>query len=156
MAGNIRAVMQGGRVDRDEIVRCARAWIGTPYHHQASRLGIGADCLGLVRGVYRSVYGKDAEEPPPYTPDWGEAVGKETLLAAARRILCEGDLHDPRPGDVLVFRMFPDALAKHTGIMTTDTMMVHAAEGAGVLEVPLVRWWRRRLVGVFGFPGIEV
>jgi len=34
--------------------------------------------------------------------------------------------------------------------------MVHAAEGAGVLEVPLVRWWRRRLVGVFGFPGIEV
>ena len=35
------------------IVDLARGWIGTPYLHQASCRGIGCDCLGLVRGVWR-------------------------------------------------------------------------------------------------------
>ena len=39
----------------DEIVARARAWIGTPYRHRASCRGAGADCLGLVRGVWREV-----------------------------------------------------------------------------------------------------
>ena len=33
------------------IVMAARGWIGTPYVHQASCRGAGADCLGLIRGV---------------------------------------------------------------------------------------------------------
>jgi NlpC/P60 family putative phage cell wall peptidase len=32
----------------------ARAWIGTPDRHQASLKGMGCDCLGLVRGVWRA------------------------------------------------------------------------------------------------------
>ena len=31
----------------------ARRWIGTPYQHQASVLGAGCDCLGVLRGVWR-------------------------------------------------------------------------------------------------------
>ena len=38
---------------RPHIVAAARRWLGTPYHHQATRQGVGADCLGLVRGVWR-------------------------------------------------------------------------------------------------------
>lgn len=118
-------------------------------------MGVGADCLGVVRGVYRSLYGRDAERPPAYTPDWGEAEGKEDLLAAARRTLCERDVMVARPGDVLVFRMCRGALAKHTGILTSALTMVHAVERTGVIEVPFAHWWCRRLVGVFCFPGIE-
>ena len=33
----------------------ARRWLGTPYLHQASECGVGADCLGLLRGVWRGV-----------------------------------------------------------------------------------------------------
>ena len=33
------------RHSADDVVRMARAWIGTPYHHQASTRGVGADCL---------------------------------------------------------------------------------------------------------------
>ena len=39
--------------NREQIVAAARGWVGTPYRHQASLKGIGADCLGLVRGVWR-------------------------------------------------------------------------------------------------------
>lgn len=46
----------------------ARKWIGTPYHHQASRAGVGCDCLGLVSGVWRALYGDEPQTLPPYGP----------------------------------------------------------------------------------------
>ncbi len=49
------------------IVDAARAWIGTPYRHQASLRGVGCDCLGLLRGVWREVMGAEPEMPPPYS-----------------------------------------------------------------------------------------
>ncbi|MGA8997361.1 MAG: peptidase P60, partial [Pseudolabrys sp.] len=42
---------------RKDIVAETRRWIGTPYRHQASLIGVGCDCLGLVRGVWRAVVG---------------------------------------------------------------------------------------------------
>ncbi len=60
----------------------ARAWLGTPYRHQASVKGVGADCLGLVRGLWREVVGAEPEGVPPYSPDWAEAGGREILLVA--------------------------------------------------------------------------
>ncbi|MDD3183389.1 MAG: hypothetical protein PHD48_11390, partial [Alphaproteobacteria bacterium] len=29
----------------------ARAWLNTPFHHQASVKGAGCDCIGLIKGV---------------------------------------------------------------------------------------------------------
>jgi NlpC/P60 family putative phage cell wall peptidase len=89
----------------------ARGWIGTPYVHQASVRGAGADCLGLVRGVWRAVRGEEPETPPPYTPDWGESGGREVLMAAALRWLVPVDA--PQPGDVILFRMREGGIAKH-------------------------------------------
>jgi NlpC/P60 family putative phage cell wall peptidase len=47
----------------------ARLWLGTPYMHQASARGAGADCLGLLRGIWRALYGDEPEVVPPYTED---------------------------------------------------------------------------------------
>jgi hypothetical protein len=46
-----------GEARRVGVVAAARGWLGTPYRHQASVRGEGADCLGLVRGVWREVVG---------------------------------------------------------------------------------------------------
>jgi NlpC/P60 family putative phage cell wall peptidase len=137
----------------DEVVRCVREWIGTPYHHQASVKGIGADCLGLIRGVWRDLYGSEAQAPPAYSRDWGEASGRETLLLAARRHLREIAIESAAAGDVVVFRLRPGAMAKHAGIMASETMMIHAVENCAAAEVALGRWWRRRIAAAFAFPG---
>jgi len=142
-------------VSRREIVRVARSWIGTPYHHQASVRGVGADCLGLLRGVWRDVYGSEAEQPPPYTRDWAEANGREDLLTGAERHLQRIATDAMRPGDVLLFRMRDKAPAKHVGLLVSSTTFVHAAEGGAAAEVTLQRWWRRRVVAVFAFPGVS-
>lgn len=138
------------------IVTEARRWIGTPYMHQASVLGVGADCLGLLRGVWRVVVGPEPEPVPNYTRDWSEADGREDLFAAALRWLgpCRND--DPFvQGQVLLFRMRDGAVAKHLGILAAtggDAAFIHAYTGHGVIESPLSDPWARRIVGRFSFP----
>jgi len=58
--------------DPDRVIASAKSWLGTPYHDQASLKGIGCDCLGLARGVWRDVVGLEPAAPPPYSRDWGE------------------------------------------------------------------------------------
>lgn len=138
---------------RDRIVVEARDWLGTPYQHQASLKGVGCDCLGLVRGVWRGVVGPEPEKPPPYRPDWAEFGGEEALLGAARRWLVEAE--EPGPGDVLLFRMAPGAPVKHAAILSGPDRMIHAYWGRAVVESALGAWWRDRLAAVFSFPGAE-
>lgn len=138
-------------MDRTRIVALARGWLGTPYHHQASRRGVGTDCLGLVRGIYREIHGTEPETPPAYDRDWAEATARETLLEAARRHLDEVAPSAALPGDVIVFRWRRHMVAKHAAILTTPTTFLHAIDGAPVAEVALSPWWRRRIAAAFAF-----
>nr|WP_156150871.1 NlpC/P60 family protein [Hyphomicrobium sp. 99] len=142
-------------VTRERIVEAARGWIGTPYHHQASLRHVGTDCLGLVRGIWRELYGGDAETPPAYSRDWAEASGSEAMLEAASRHLMPKAISNIDDGDVIVFRLRLGFIAKHAAIVTAPTRMVHAIEGAPVAEVVLTNWWRRRIAGAFEFPDLS-
>ena len=145
----------------DRVVAIARAWVGTPYQHQASVRGEGADCLGLLRGVWRELFGLEPEQTPPYRADWAEVGGDETLLRAARRWLLEIPLDAASAGDVLLFRMAPGSAAKHCAILSTGSLggvqeprMIHAYWGRAVVESWMGVWWRRRLVAAFTWPDV--
>lgn len=140
----------------EAIVARTRDWIGTPYEHQASCRGAGADCLGLLRGLWREILGREPEAVPAYTADWSETGETEDLLAAARRHLRAIEPSDAAVGDVLVLRMRESGPAKHVGILARspaghDTL-IHAYSGHGVVESPLTPAWSRRIAGVFRFP----
>jgi NlpC/P60 family putative phage cell wall peptidase len=142
-----------------QIVQIARTFIGTPYRHQGAAKGAGCDCLGLIRGVWRELYGTDAPTPPPYRPDWAEVCDSEPMLDAARRWLVERSLQTATPGDVLLFRMSPAAAIKHCAILVAaptphdpHPRMIHAYWGRAVVESWMGPWWRRRLVAAFSFP----
>lgn len=139
---------------RAMITNEARVWIGTPYRHQASLKGVGCDCLGLVRGVWRELLGPEPELPPAYSADWAEASGEETLALAATRHLVPIALDALQPGDVLLFRWRANLPAKHAAILVTPERMVHAHDGHAVSEVYFAPWWRRRLAFAFSFPGV--
>lgn len=142
------------RFSRTRVVAAARSYIGTPYHHQACVRGVGVDCLGLVRGVWRDLYGYDAEDPPAYSRDWAEGMGRETMLEASARHLVGVEIARALPGDVVVFRYKPGVVAKHAGILTESDRFVHAMEGGRVCEVAFCAWWRRRVAAAFSFPGV--
>ena len=138
-----------------DIVAAARGWIGTPYVHQASCKGAGADCLGLVRGVWREVLGAEPLPLPAYTPDWSEASGEEALLRGAGALLDPVGPGAQLPGDMIVFRMRSSAVAKHLGLLAETggtPRFIHAYSGHGVVESPLTPPWARRVVAYFRFP----
>ena len=134
----------------------ARLWIGTPYLHQGSSRAAGTDCLGLIRGVWRDLWGTEPELPPDYSRDWSEASGEEVLWYAARRHLIAQPLRGEwNAGDILLFRMRAGSVAKHLGILARsepEASFVHAYCGHGVVESQLGVSWRRRVVARFEFP----
>jgi len=140
---------------RTKLIKTAKSWVGTPYKHQASVKGVGTDCLGLIRGVWREHYGDEPVKVPPYTMDWGERTGSETLLRAARKCLNPVALKNARPGDVMLFRMNAKSPCKHIGIMSGGSSFIHAYSGQAVTESFLVPYWQRRWAYSFAFPDVE-
>ena len=144
----------------EAVVARARAWLGTPYRHQASLRGVGCDCLGLLRGLWRELLGDEPEAAPPYSGLWAESApaGSDPLVEAARRHLVPvaGALaaYGAQPGDVLLFAFRAHLPARHCAVATGAGTMIHAHDGACVAEVALTGWWRRHLVAVFRFPGL--
>ena len=136
------------------IADLAREWIGTPYLHQASAKGAGTDCLGLLRGIWREVYGAEPMQIPPYSMDWSEAGGREDLRAAADECLILKPLDHASEGDVLLFRMRAGAVAKHLGIQgrVHNPSFIHAYFGHCVVESALTDPWQRKIVARYRFP----
>lgn len=137
---------------RARVVEVARGWIGTPYHDQASLRGVGCDCLGLARGVWREVVGPERIAIPPYSPDWGEVAGREVMAEGAGRVMIRIDPQAAGTGAVVLFRMRAQAVVKHLGILTGEGTFIHATEHLGVIEVPFTQAWARRVVFAFLYP----
>jgi NlpC/P60 family putative phage cell wall peptidase len=141
--------------DPERVIAATRSWLGTPYHDQASLRGVGCDCLGLARGVWREVVGPEPFPIPPYSRDWGETGPREVLAEGARRMMIEVEPAAAGPGALVLFRMKPRAIAKHVGILTGPDRFIHAYERLGVIEEPLTASWWRRIAFGFLFPGNE-
>jgi NlpC/P60 family putative phage cell wall peptidase len=105
--------------------------------------------------VWRAVYGGEPERVPAYSADWSEPQGEERLWAAARRRLISKGLEDASVGDVVLFRMREQGVAKHLGIVSAlgaAPKFIHAYSGHGVVESPFSEPWARRVVARFDFP----
>jgi NlpC/P60 family putative phage cell wall peptidase len=141
--------------------------------HQASLKGVGCDCLGLLRGVWRELYGEEPEEILPYSLDWAEATGAETLYIALERHCREVTPEQIAPGDIALFRMLPRGPAKHCGIVASKDLtspnagrserealrvggaltLIHSRQNKRVSEEPFSAFWRDRLAFAFRLRG---
>ena len=135
-----------------KVLRIAEQWLGTPYRYGASRLQVGCDCLGLIRGIWREIYGAEPEASGSYSRDWAELTKGEPLIDAARRHMRLKPFSDVQAGDMLIFRWRDGVAAKHLGIMAQDNRFIHAYEGNSVMCSALVPQWRQRIAAVFAFP----
>jgi NlpC/P60 family putative phage cell wall peptidase len=133
------------------VVAAARAFLGTPYRHQASLAGAGCDCLGLLRGVWRALYGAEPMSMPPYRADMRDPTNAGALRRAAETLLVP-ETGQLAAGQVVLFRLGNLTEPKHCGILVSPTRFIHAQERLGVVEANLTEAWARRVSGRFRFP----
>jgi NlpC/P60 family putative phage cell wall peptidase len=108
----------------------ARAWVGTPFVPRGDLRGAGADCIGLIRGLWWELAGRFAPAPA-WRADWSAAPAEAILDGLARHVV-RVPLAEVRPGHVITYRI-GDKRAAHVAILT-DEGAVHAWEVGGVKE----------------------
>lgn len=143
---------------RDDIVREARSWLGTPYQHQARIKRVAVDCIGLVIGVAR---GLELVPPEFDFNGYSEQPDPRMLIAMCREHMREIPVQEIQPGDVIVTRIERDP--SHFAIVVDyykggSLAMIHAANRrggrGGVIENRIDAIVRARIHAAFALPGV--
>lgn len=141
--------MGNSMLQRASVVQEARRWLGTPYHHRASVLGVGVDCALLLREAFAGAGLMSRFDPGNYTCDWHLHRGEEKYLATvmeyAHLISPEGDpsideLKDAawyEPATVLLWRV--GRTFSHGGMVTEWPFIIHSYLPAMMVEEVDVR-----------------
>lgn len=140
--------------DREAILAEAVRWIGTPYCHQASRRGVGADCLGLIVGIWNALAMTPLDLPRHDQRSWAQHADGEPLLDGLRQFLIEKPAATAEPGNVLALRWRSHWPASHLAVLMDDGTIVHAYEGGRVVRSNLAPW-ASHLAACFAFPTFD-
>lgn len=148
-------------VTREQIIKVARSWVGTPFMHQGRVKGKACDCVGLPVMVAKELGMQSRSKPSGELDDGGnyslEPEGT-VVLDAARRHLIEKPIKTLTPGDALVMRMpnRPCHMAI-VGEYNGRPTLIHAYNRVKeqVVEHHLDDYWRTQIVACFRFPGVE-
>jgi hypothetical protein len=145
-----------------DIIRAARGWIGTPFHHQARVKGVGVDCIGLLVGIARELELTDDKglpladyDQPNYSP---LPDGRGLKTAVSLHLLELASAGEASLGDVYLFRFQQDP--QHVGILSElpdgAASIIHCYSNTGkVVEHRLNDTWRKLIVAAYRFPNLQ-
>ena len=135
---------------RAQIVRIARSYLDTDFHHQGRCKGVGVDCVGIITGV-----GTELGVPFRDFKGYGRLPDGHLLCEHLGKWMIEIPIEDRKAGDALIFRFGRRGKPRHVGIQT-DTGIVHTWFTIGrVVEHRLDERWSKRIHMAFQFPGVE-
>lgn len=144
---------------RESIVLEARRWKDTPYHHQAALIGVGCDCVGLIRGV-----GFACDVLPRRDAEWklfnayGRRPNPRRMLEGMRTFLVELNKGEQQLGDIAWIEWRED-LPMHLAILASNPRgqtLIHSYSDVGrVVEHGLSQQWLDRIVSWWRYPGAD-
>lgn len=116
---------------RNNIVRAAKEWLGTPYHHHARVKHAGADCAMFPLAVYQECGVLPREyRPPQYSVQWHLHRSEELYLNEIEKFVVEIQT-PPQPADFIVFRF--GRTFSHGAIVVEWPIVIHSYIPHGVL-----------------------
>ncbi|NTV01939.1 MAG: hypothetical protein HGB04_04025 [Chlorobiaceae bacterium] len=106
----------------DKVIREAKDWLRTPYHHEGNIKGAGVDCAMLLIEVYTAAGATERFDPRPYPRQWMLHNTEERYLEWVLRYADEVDT--PKPGDMLLAKF--GRTFSHSAIVIEGTSVIHA------------------------------
>ena len=129
--------------ERAAVVRCAREWLRTPYHHRGRVKSAGVDCAMLLAEVYAEAGLVEHLDIPHYPPDWHLHRDAERYLGVLLNHAVE-IAGPPAPGDIALWRF--GRCFSHGAIVIEWPVVIHAYLGRGcVLEDAAKAEWLSRI-----------
>lgn len=118
------------RTQRDSVVKIAKEYLRTPYHHEARVKGQGVDCATLLAGIFEEAGLLSHIEIPPYSASWHLHREEEKYLNFIRQFGGEVEF-PPNPGDIVVWRFH--RCFSHGAIVIQWPIVIHAFMAAGMV-----------------------
>lgn len=142
---------------RADVVRVARSYIDTPFHHLGRKPGVGIDCVGMPVCIARELGTVPAYfDVEPYTP----TPDGVTMLKWCRENLRPVARADLAPGVMIVVSAEQDP--QHIAIVgdyrSGGLSVIHASNSSHpprVIETRLMFSRSFRYVAAFDLPGIQ-
>jgi len=139
-------------VQRSQVLREARTWIGTPFHHQGRQKAVGVDCVGLTIGVALSLGLIDESLAKSLPTDYRQHPDAKLMKRLLRQHM--SPCWPPEPGDWIWVAKIGH-LPTHLAMVASDSSVIHAdAERKAVVEHPLRAAHLRMAKGAFAYRGI--
>jgi cell wall-associated NlpC family hydrolase len=112
---------------RENVLKVANEWCGTPYHHRASVKGHGADCGTLLISVYSEAGCIENFTPRAYSRQFhlhrNEEWYKGYVESWAKPV------QTPKPGDVALWKI--GRIYSHGAIVVEWPIVIHALAKEG-------------------------
>jgi cell wall-associated NlpC family hydrolase len=150
-------------ITRDQVVKAARSYVGTPFSHQGRVCGKGVDCVGVVICVAVDLGIKDTNGVPFQLhdyPDYSSQPLGSFVHDEARTRLIEKSVADIKAGDVVTMKV--PYTPSHAGIIAERDgvlYLIHAlntGKKPRVVEHIIDKVWRSHITGAFTYPGVEL
>jgi cell wall-associated NlpC family hydrolase len=141
---------------RFDIVRVARSYVGTPFHHMGRVPGVGMDCSGVLICTGRELGLVPPDfDVPAYTP----TPDGHSMIAWCDTHMKRISQEAMQPGDAIL--LVVDRHPQHLGILGNYSpgglSIIHAANNASpprVIETRLLLSRTQRFVAAYQLPGI--
>ena len=144
-------------VTRLDVIREARALIGTPFRHAQRVPGEGVDCIGCI-----VLPGQAAGLPVVDRTDYGPRPNPRQLLRHIPPSFERIEIGTEQPGDVLLFWFLGPKIPQHAGLVVDRPQaprglgLLHAYQDIGrVQEVDLDGYWLERVHSAWAYRGLE-
>lgn len=136
----------------EDVIRVARTYIGTPFHHLGRVKKHGIDCVGIILGV-----AKELEIPLVIHPDF-ERYGRRTKNLSLLEYMDEQfvKIEQRKVGSIAV--SWYDQRTKepsHLGIMTSIGMIHTNGHLMISIEEHWSPKWATRIVSFYKYPGVK-
>jgi cell wall-associated NlpC family hydrolase len=148
---------------RRAVIAAARAWVGTPFRHQARLMGVGVDCAQHVIAAGETA-GVLSIDPAAWRrwAAYGRAPNPRRMGEALETFLVPIPPSRARLGDVMWLAWEraggQAALPMHLAIRSAHggrTTMIHALESLGkVCEHGFTAEWPGRVISWWRYPGL--
>lgn len=139
----------------------ALTWLETPYAHQASLKGVGADCIGIITGVAVAYALPDAQafRDDRAFKGYGRVPDPALVEEASDRYLDRIDIADAGLMNILRFRI--EDQPRHFAFISNiepkriiHAYAMHNANLSRVVEHGLGEWWQARVDRAYRLRGV--